>query len=330
MTQRHLKILLAVFFVVLNMSAQQRAIFSHYMFNHYYINAGAAGSGEMVAVNIIQRNQWIGIDGAPVSTDFNVHAPFKLFGTQSAFGVDVIRDELGFNLDTDLKLGYAMRFNVGNGKLSIGIAGGFIYPTLDAEFIYNESDIGNGYGQTGDDPFNPPSSYENKFLFNLDGGIYYYTDDLYLGISSSRVNAPELEYSSESGNTTTSGIYDFTRHYYLITGYNVYLANPAFEIQPSFIVETDGKVMSFDINGMLVYNKKVWGGVSYRNAQASYLIGMIGLELMENLNIGLAYDCPSFKWLSNFTSGTVEIMLNYNFSLSVEKTTQRYKSIRYL
>ena len=87
--------------------------------------------------------------------------------------------------------------------------------------------------------------------------------------------------------------------------------------------------MDFDINLMIEYNKKVWGGLSYRNDISSIAMAFIGIELIEDFRIGLAYDIPSGN-INKYTPGTYEILLNYNFTISKEKTTQQYKSIRYL
>ena len=328
---KRLRLNILVIFIVgtisIQMVAQQQPIFNHYMFDQYYINPGAAGSSEKVNMVMIMRDQWGlggGIEGAPRSSTFGVNAPFSLFGIQHAFGVDALYDELGFNLDFGLKLGYAMRFNVGTGKLGIGVKGGFLYPSLDAKWEYGE---GNNSFQLEASNFESLSQYENEFMFDMDVGVFYKTDELYLGLSSVRVHAPTFKPKRTTNTNTLS--YDYVRHFYFTTGYSVYLPNPAFEILPSFIIRSDGKLLNFDLNTMVLYNKKIWGGLSYRNDIVSYGMVFFGLELMESLKFGFSYEIPSGD-IQKFTGGSLEVLVNYSFTLSKEKTTQRYKSIRYL
>jgi type IX secretion system PorP/SprF family membrane protein len=156
--------------------------------------------------------------------------------------------------------------------------------------------------------------------------VFYKTDELYVGLSSTQVNAPLIEIQNEGATTNIPK----GRHYYLTSGYNIYLPNPSFEIRPSFIVRSDGKLFDGEISGLLVYNKKLWGGLSYGLTDiSSFGVAYIGLEFIENLNVGFAYGIPSAN-LNNFTSGSFEILLNYNFTLTKEKITKQYKSVRYL
>ena len=118
-----------------------------------------------------------------------------------------------------------------------------------------------------------------------------------------------------------------SRHYYLTAGYTVQLPNPSLELLPSIFVFSDGKVAQFNITSLVRYNKKVWGGVSYRAGDA--LIGTVGFELFNGIRIGYAYDFPLSDIRKN-TSWSHEFMVNYCFDLSLGKSAMRYKSIRFL
>jgi type IX secretion system PorP/SprF family membrane protein len=96
---------------------------------------------------------------------------------------------------------------------------------------------------------------------------------------------------------------------------------------PSIFVYSDGKVAQFNVTSLVRYNKKVWGGVSYRAGDA--LIGTVGFELFNGIRIGYSYDFPLSDIRKN-TSGSHEFMVNYCFDLSLGKSAMRYKSIRFL
>jgi hypothetical protein len=90
---------------------------------------------------------------------------------------------------------------------------------------------------------------------------------------------------------------------------------------------SDGRVIQFSATSLVRYNKKAWGGVSYRPGDA--LVGIIGIELFNGIRIGYAYDFP-ISDIRKSTSGSHEFLVNYCFNLSMGKSPMRYKSIRFL
>ena len=60
------------FTMLFDIIAQQDPQYSQYMFNHMAINPGYAGINEAVCLNAAHRQQWVGIDGAPVTSVFTV------------------------------------------------------------------------------------------------------------------------------------------------------------------------------------------------------------------------------------------------------------------
>ena len=57
--------------------AQFEPQFTQYMFNEMFINPAYAGSREHIALTALYRNQWVGIEGAPKTQTFSVHAPLR-------------------------------------------------------------------------------------------------------------------------------------------------------------------------------------------------------------------------------------------------------------
>ncbi|NMD03750.1 MAG: type IX secretion system membrane protein PorP/SprF [Bacteroidales bacterium] len=81
------------------------------------------------------------------------------------------------------------------------------------------------------------------------------------------------------------------------------------------------------VTSLVRYNKKVWGGVSYRAGDS--VIGLIGIELFNGIRIGYSYDFP-LSDVRKSTYGSHEFMVNYCFDLSFGKSPMRYKSVRFL
>lgn len=296
-------------------SQQERQV-SQYMFDQISVNPGSAGSSDMISTHAIYRQQWTGIEGAPEDIILNLSAPFKLGSTHHGVGLSIWSDNLGFNKDIDFSLSYAYQFSVGNGTLGIGLSGSYINRSLNPEWRFNEDLI------SGDEDV--PWGDQSEFAFDLGAGLFYSTEELYVGISSTRILQNDYEFQNQASTITREKL---ARQYYLTAGYTIQMANPALEFLPSVFIQSDAKVTKIDINARLMYNKKFWGGVSYR--VGSDIVGMVGLNILNGMKVGYAYDFQTSR-LMKFSKGSHEIMVGYDFRIGVEKLPQKYKSIRYL
>jgi len=168
--------------------------------------------------------------------------------------------------------------------------------------------------EPGDDAI--PTSSINGSKLDIGAGIYYNTQDVYVGISSSHMTEPVVEWSDGAQ-------YPLARHYFLIAGYYNEL-NSTLSLNPSIYLKSDGATSQLDINTNLIYNNKMWGGVSYRLDEG--LILLAGMHVNEDLRFGLAYDVTMLNSLSN----SLEVMLGYNFKLNYDKPISKYKNPRFL
>jgi type IX secretion system PorP/SprF family membrane protein len=273
----------------------------------------------MICATALNRQQWVGFKGAPSTTLFDVSAPISLFKRKHGVGLVIETDNVGFDKDLNLSAVYSYLLDLNIAKLGIGINLGIINKTIDP--TWNIPD-GEGFVQPDEDPL-IPTSKENFVAFDAGLGVYLNADKYYASLSVTHINQPKIKYTKEE----TKVISYVSRHYYLTAGYDVQLTNPSFELLPSVFAYSDGKIIQFNITSLLRYNKKVWGGVSYRAGDA--VIGIIGFELFNGIRIGYSYDYPLSDIRKN-TSGSHEFMVNYCFDLSLGKSPMRYKSIRFL
>ena len=298
--------------------SQQDPAFSQYMYNLAAINPGYAGSSDMICLSGATRQQWMGFPGKPASSFFNANAPVKPFGISSGVGLSILSDNLAFNNNLALSATYAYRLSIGSGTLGIGVDLGLYNQALSATWYIPDNPSRTDIQQPGQDP-SIPQEKESQIAFNMGLGLFYNTDNLYFGISTTHLNKPKIKF--ETANPFLA------RHYYAVAGYRFQLSNPLFEILPSAVFRSDGRINSFDVSGLLRYNKKFWGGVSYRAGNA--LIGIIGFELFNGVRIGYSYDFTTSE-IGNYSTGSHEFTLGYCFSLSLDKAPQKYKSIRFL
>lgn len=295
--------------------AQQDPVMSHFMLNQQTYNPAYAGTSGLVCASMVNRQQWAGFEGAPVSTWFHINSPLTLFDIPSGVGLSIMSDNLGNDKNLSINLSYAYHLDLGLGTLSLGLSGGMFNKALDPNWIIPSSD---NHVPANNDPLIPENK-ESRIAFDLGFGAYYVSDNLFGGLSVTHLNEATIQY--EKGQPFLK------RHYYGIAGYRIQLPNPAFELTPSVFLYSDGRVSQFSVNTNVTYNKKLWGGVSYRAGDA--LAGMVGVELYNGIRISYAYDFPLSDIRKN-TSGSHEFMVNYCFNLSLGRSAMRYKSIRFL
>ena len=296
-------LLFLLFSFALHSKAQQDPQFSQYIFNNLSFNPGAAGSEEAICATALHRSQWVGFEDAPVSTNFAVQSPLSLL--HGGVGLNILTDKIGQNEFLSLNLSYAYQVELSGGKLGIGLSVGVIQDEIDG---------GNIITQNPDPSI--PTSVDKASGLDLGMGLFYNSEKLYVGLSSKHINEPTI--------ATSIDIIDIKRHYYLTAGY-IHGLNEKLDLKPSLLVKTEGVTTTVDLTSLLEYNKKLWGGVTYRPSSRAVLL--LGMHINEDLKFGFSYDVPT---TNVSTSGTFEFMLGYCFKIDYNKVVKGFKNPRFL
>ena len=300
--------------VSLNVLAQQDPKFSQNMFLAPFFNPGAAGSADKICLSAGFRNQWTGLPGAPITTVFSANMPVQLLGRTHGVGINFMNDNLAFNNDFLFNAVYAFRIELGQGSLGIGANVGMANQALSPE--WSGADI-----ITPDTDDAIPKNGGSVFGFDMGLGAFYNTDKLYVGVSTTHLNQTSFDYPEDVAESK------LVRHYYLLAGYNIQLSNPMFEILPSMMIQSDARSHHIYLNTNLRYNKRFWGGVSYTVGGA--MTALFGIEMMNGIQIGYSYDFE-LSPLMSYNSGSHEVTVRYCFDLGIDRSPQRYKSVRFL
>jgi type IX secretion system PorP/SprF family membrane protein len=296
---------------------QQDAQYSHNMFNQMTINPAYAGSQEMVLINMLRRQQWTFSPlskVAPTNNVFSANAPFTLFEKSHGVGLTIINDNQGIETTLGLKLAYAFRqkMKIGDGILSGGLSFGFMNKGMD----YSELITPGGGGA------DIPDEKQSPTVLDFGLGVYYKTEKVYLGIST---NHPSLtSFKKQDGGQLE---YYLVQHYYIGGGYKYQLPDPMYVLEPSFFIQSVGSATTLNLNTNLVYNNRIWGGLTYRAGAA--VTALFGLELSTGIKFGVAYDYETSD-MGKISPSSLEVAVIYGFKLKKEKIPQRYKSIRFL
>lgn len=288
----------------LQVNGQQQVMFTQYMFNGLVLNPAYAGSHESISMTALSRHQWVGIEGAPNTQTFSIHSPVP--GKNIGLGAYFVRDNIGVTTDNNFFLSYAYRIQMKNGILSFGLQGGLSSVRVSYDDL-----------ETSDSNL---SGTESDFKPNFGAGLYYMSDRFYAGVSIPYILRQR---SSNNGATLPQEINtDQIQHYYLTAGL-IFDLSPLLKLKPSILFKAvKGAPVEIDFNTMLLFDDKIWFGVSYRSFDSIDLL--FELQLNDQFRVGYAYDITTSD-LNQVNSGSHEIMLNYRLVYNKSKiVTPRY------
>jgi len=307
-----------LFCIAAELMGQQSPQFSQNMHNQLAVNPGYAGTTGMINVAVGNRQQWIGMKGAPSTTVFGVDTEMNILGWTSGLGLQIMNDQIGQINTLNMALVYAKRWEYEFGKLGIGVSLGVVNQVF-------------GYGDLETDPSRGSNKYHNqkgdeKFTddqgsaFDAGLGAYFESRKFYMGFSIAHLNKPKPKLAQEY-------VSYLNQTFFITGGYRYKLKNRPIELRPSVFVKTELASIQIDFNINAMVKDKYWGGLTYRIQDAIVLLG--GVELNNGLRIGYSYDINITK-LKGARDGSHELMLGYSFDLSLEKRKREYKSVRYL
>jgi len=304
-------------YIIANLAAiaQQDPQFSFNKMAQLSVNPGYAGNDGIVNGLILNRYQWVGIEGAPKTLLFSVGAAREIFGIESGVGLNIISDELGFQKNIAVSIDYAYRKNTKFGNLGIGASFGFYNIAFNGEWYAPEGD----YWKPAESDQGVITGDVSQMAFDLGLGFFLRSNDYYLGASVTHLNQASIVFGDQASTY-------LARHYYMSAGYNISLSDPLFEIQPSVLFKTDMVAYQADIAVDLVYKKRYSAGLNYRLNDAVCVL--LGFEMANGLKIGYAYDIMTSA-LSGYGNGSHEIYLGYSFDLGKNRS-KKYKSVRFL
>ncbi|MBC8297715.1 MAG: PorP/SprF family type IX secretion system membrane protein [Pelagibacterales bacterium] len=277
--------------------AQQEPLFTQYYVNDMVINPAVSGSKTYNPLTIQTRQQWLGFEGAPLTSNISYHGALN---DRSAMGGYLMFDKAYPTTQANLHLNYAYHIPLDYDKvnLSFGLGAKVMYHNLD----FNEEDLPPGY-----DLAFSTSSHE-EYLGDASSGVYLYGSNFYTGFSVSNM----LE---SSFNTAVSGSpypNSELRIYYGMGAYRFNIINNDWQLEPSFLIRKMHFQSSMtDLTTRILYLENTWGGLTYRTNGTAILSMGFGTE---NMNISYSYDHTFAGEIMPYTYGTHELGISFRIN----------------
>ncbi len=224
-----------------------------------------------------------------------VHAPV---GKRMGLGLSVISDAIGPVKEQNIYVDASYTIPTSeNTKLAFGLKGGLSImnvnlselslpdtsPLMDPSF---ESDLNNTYP-------------------NFGAGVYFYSDNYYVGLSVPNF-IESLHYDQSIGDASE------VMHAFLTAGY-VFDLNDHLKFKPATLVKiAKGAPLSFDASGSFLINDKFELGANYRYEDS--VSGTFLLNTSKHFRVGYAYDY-TLSNLGDYNSGSHEIILLWDIQM---------------
>jgi type IX secretion system PorP/SprF family membrane protein len=285
-------LLILVSLILLNLIStdslgQIETMYSSYRLNPQILSPTQVGSDSVSKITVINRQQWVGVEGAPVtyaiSGDFN----FK----QNGIGFNAMYDQAGPVKVTAISGDYAYHIKLSEQwRFSGGIRAGFSNLSLDfggLALVHDGDALFSGSRSTG-------------LMFNTGWGLKLNKGDgFFVSFSQPRIFKYDLG----------SGAYKDVAYFYTMVGTKIKL-NDQVSLYPSALLRSAKDVpLSWDANVFARVNNRFDIGFNYRH-QDSWG-ARLGLQATKKIYVGYVYEMPTSA-ISKMSLQTHEIALRYS------------------
>jgi type IX secretion system PorP/SprF family membrane protein len=253
---------------------QQDNLYTQFMYNPSSINPGYTGSRQVTTIFIQGREQWMGFEGAPSSSNFNIQHYRE--DSKLGLGLDFFSDAIGPYDEKSFSINTSYQLQLSDDKyLGLGLQAALSSVNLDFSIV-ELSDP--------NDPFYE-SNLQNRINPNIGVGFYYYDSSTYFGISAPRLfNTFNYEpLRSERFKITFENI-----HMYLMAGHVFQLTN-SLRFKPAILARyVESQPFLINYSASFDLQKKLSFGASY--SKGISISTLLGVQLIDNLFVGYSYD----------------------------------------
>jgi type IX secretion system PorP/SprF family membrane protein len=272
--------------------AQQMPQTNVYGYNKYAINPAYAGARGCTEVNFSHLNQWVKIEGAPLTSLLSANTRI---GKSLGVGGQVLIDKIGMLQQVSGLGSVSYGFTFANvHKVRAGLSLGFNQYRLDpsSAIVF--------------DPNDPIVTWGNQSAgtVNTEIGFTYNWNNLEIAMASKQL----IQAYSNFGYAGLNG-YGLRRHATMYASYNIDI-NDKWTMKPSLFGKGTNNGYQLDINADAIYKNFIYAGLGYRTRVG--LIARAGVNIQDLFFVGYAYETPMSN-IAGYSAGSHEIMLGLRF-----------------
>lgn len=248
--------------------------FIHHVNNPYLYNPAFAGFDQHAILTLTHREQWIGIEGAPSSTNLSFHTSTG-HGSPLSFGADITSDRIGILNNTTLRATFGYMVPLGMKRehyLRFGLSGGIASQQFDLREVSIEDDW-------------VLQNILKRSTF-MDGrfGIHYHVGDLNLGFALPHIFGNPMR---NPDGLDISQLKTMDR-FIASANYRINLNSiESLAFEPTILYNISREMGNqLEAFGILQIKEAFWIGGGYQ--QQSGIAGLLGFKI-KDLKIGYSY-----------------------------------------
>ena len=291
-------------------SCQQEPLFQHNYLNPFIYNPGYAGFNGGVEMGVFRNQKWADFDGGIISNVLSLST--RINDSKSSIGINLNTNNLGLTNKTKAHLAYSYHINISEDLI---LQPGFSIGLVDQRV--------NLSGIKGNliDPVLSESFINNKTGIDANFGLFLNYKDFNFGFSVPQLLGNKLALTDSETYT-----FKLERQFIVNTSYTFKFENNEFAFfKPDVLVIHSPKLPIHYSTSILVGLTNIgWLGATYKSGYA--FAASIGLSMIKNLKIGLAYDFPIGEMATITNSNNFEVALTYAIPSKNNNATAPKKS----
>ncbi|MBL6963545.1 MAG: PorP/SprF family type IX secretion system membrane protein [Bacteroidetes bacterium] len=281
--------------------AQKLPLNNQYLLNKFSLNPSYAGIESGINVFAGYRNQWVGIEGTPITKMFSAYSGL---GNNVAIGGEVISDQEGMFTRLYAGLTYSYQVKLTDEHiLSFGLTGRVFEHSISLTDVVIDNPL---------DPVLNNRVTQNETVLNAGGSILYNFKGFNVGFNVPYILNNKSQFNAENNVDE----YLLRRHYIGHISFDIPVSDD-FKIEPFGIFRfTEYAPMNFEFASLFKYKEQVWLGASYRRE------GNMGLSAGFNVNkkMALNYTYEFLgKGMTGQSDGTHEFALGLYLGRGLKK-----------
>lgn len=282
--------------VAVSAKAQQLPLYSQYFNNPMLINPGFTGSTDRIEANVIHRNQWKNIPGAPVTSVMSVDGVTN--DEKIGLGLVVFDDKMGLFAKRGIYTSYSYKLKLAEDQY---LRPGLSFGMQDVMIDFSKANVSDA-----SDP-NMYTTTNRKASFDANFGITYNWKTLNAGVSVLQLVGNKYRF-----NNDTIAYYKSNQKINIFASYVVALdKSDKFHARPVLSANITPKApFQMDVFANFDYSEMIFAGVGYRMKNAVSF--NLGVKWNQSLKVSYNYDLAIGK-IKGYTGGCHEILLGYSF-----------------